>query len=366
MSVKTIIVFLLFNSILFSAGSSLNSLEEESNNGIINTKILKDNNSSFLVAPIPFSNPTLGTGLNLVGLYMHAKRDKASLSPTTAVVGLYSSNESWMSGVFHEDYWGKGKHRMKAGLAVSELNLKYYGIGYLNDNDNPIDYAMSMSPIIARYQRQLPYLDNFYFGGQYIALIGKIKTDNPTDTLPSEGSFVASALGLVATYDTRDNVYFPTYGWYSETIFNHYSKKIGSDFDTDLFKTFITSYLPHLEGSTLATKFEYKHNSSIQPFFLLPSISLRGFDRTRYLDKTVMQIQTEERYRFSSRFTGVAFVGAGAYGKNVKSYNSDSIVFSYGAGLRYQVLKDKKINISFDTAFSESDSAIYLRLGEAF
>jgi len=365
-SVKIVVLSLLFDSLLFSAGNSLNSLEEEKNTGIVNTKVLENKTLSFLVAPIPFSNPTLGTGLNVVGLYMQAQRDETSLSPTTAIIGLYSSNKSWMSGIYHEDYWGSGKHRMKAGVGLSELNLKYYGIGNLKGNDDSIDYTMSVTPIIARYQRQLPYINNFYCGVQYLALIGKIETSIPSDTLPIDGSFNASALGLVATYDTRNEVYFPTHGWYSETVFNHYTKKIGSDFDTDLFKTFVTYYLPHLKGSTLATKFEYKHNSSVQPFFLLPSISLRGFDRTRYLDKTVMQVQTEERYRFASRLTAVAFVGAGAYGDDVTSYNSDSLVFSYGAGLRYQVLEDKRINISVDIAFGEGDSAVYLRLGEAF
>ena len=351
---------------VLQAASTIAALEEESDNSLKISKLTDSNSSSMLVVPIPFSNPTLGTGLNVVGLYLHAKRDENSLPPTTAVVALYSTTKSWMSGNLHEDYWDNGKNRMKAGVAVSQLNLKYYGVGYVDRNDNPIDYTMSFVPIVARYQRVTPYIDNFYLGAQYIALIGEIEENERTNIPEDTGAFNASALGLVATFDTRNDVYFPTKGLHSETIFNHYSKLLGSDYDTNVFKTFATYYLEHLQGSTLATKFELKHNSSSTPFFLLPAVSLRGFDRTRYLDKTIMQIQTEERFRFSKRFVGVAFAGAGFYAENFNDFNEDNLVLSYGTGIRYQVLEDKKINLSVDVAFSESDSAVYLRLGEAF
>ncbi len=360
---RLLLILLYSFSSLYSAGNAVGALEEENKNAILNSKSLENNESSFLVAPIPFSNPTLGTGLNVVSLFMHAPRDEESLTPTTAVAALYSTNDSWMLGIFHEDYWDKGKNRVKLGLATSVLNLKYYGIGNA-DKESAIDYKMSASPIVARYQRQIPALNNFYFGVQYIALIGKIESEEIQT--PSDGSFQASALGVVGTYDTRDEIYFPTEGLYSEVILNHYGESLGSSFELTQFKSFATYYLPHLKGSTLATKVEFKYNSSNQPFFLLPSISLRGFDRTKYLDKTIIQAQSEERYRFSKRFVGVAFVGAGSYGDTLSDFSKDSLVVSYGAGIRYQILEDKKINLSVDAAFSDDDSAIYLRLGEAF
>jgi len=363
---KQFIAFLCICSTLLATANSVDALENENSKAITGTKAMETNSSNtsdYLVVPIPFSNPTLGTGINAVGLYLHAKRDKESLTPTTAVVALYSSNKSWMGGVFHEDFWDHGKNRMKAGIGVSELHLNYYGIG--EDEESVYKYRMNVMPIVARYQRQV-FDDNLFFGVQYIGLFGQIQGEKEDSLLPSEGKFKASALGLVTTYDSRDDIYFPTSGMYSELIYNHYAKIIGSDFNAELLKAYSTLYIPHLEGSTFASKIEYKYNSSREPFFLLPSVSLRGFDKTKYIDQTVLQVQNEERFKFSSNFTTVAFLEAGVYGATIKELSINSLIVSYGAGLRYKVLEKKKINLAVDVAFSEADSAIYLRLGEAF
>ena len=359
---KALIALIFASSILLGMGNSMDSIEEENTNAISSTKSIDINGSDYVVAPIPFSNPTLGTGLNVVGLYMHAKRDKESLTPTTAAVALYSSNNSWMAGIFHEDFWDHGKNRVKLGIGISELNLNYYGIG---NNENVVEYTMKVAPVLARYQRQF-LNDNLFLGLQYIGLFGKIKPQEEDRFLASQGDFSASALGLVATYDSRDDIYFPSSGIYSEGIYNNYSEALGSDFNAELLKLYSIFYFPHLKNSTFASKIEYKYNSSREPFFLLPSVSIRGFDKTKYIEQMVLQIQNEERYKFSSRFAAVVFFEAGIYGSEFSDFNRDSLIMSYGTGLRYQVIENKKINLAVDVAFSEEDSVIYLRLGEAF
>lgn len=341
----------------------MDAIEDEKSKAIDSTRSIDANSSNYVVAPIPFSNPTLGTGLNVVGLYLHAKRDKESLSPTTAVVALYSSNESWMAGVFHEDFWDHGKNRVKLGIGASELNLNYYGIG--QEEENVYQYGMKVTPVLGRYQRQV-FDENLFLGLQYIGFFGEIEGKSEENKLPFQGKFSASALGLVTTYDSRNDNYFPTSGNYSEIIYNYYSELLGSDFNSEILKASSIFYFPHFKASTLALKVEYKYNSSGKPFFLLPSVSLRGFDRTKYIDNTVLQMQSEERFKFSPRFAAVAFFEAGVYGPTFKELNGDSLIMSYGTGLRYQVLKKKKINLAVDVAFSDTDSAVYLRLGEAF
>ena len=44
----------------------------------------------------------------------------------------------------------------------------------------------------------------------------------------------------------------------------------------------------------------------------------------------------------------------------------EDMITSVGGGIRWQVTKDKKINLGIDVGYSEDDSAVYLQVGEVF
>jgi outer membrane translocation and assembly module TamA len=72
------------------------------------------------------------------------------------------------------------------------------------------------------------------------------------------------------------------------------------------------------------------------------------------------------RYRFKPRWGAVAFLEAGWFDEEVKQLGSGRRITSYGAGVRWQVTPDKKLNLGFDVAISTDEKAAYIQVGEQF
>jgi len=61
-----------------------------------------------------------------------------------------------------------------------------------------------------------------------------------------------------------------------------------------------------------------------------------------------------------------SFSGAGYVGKSFNGIREREAIPSYGAGLRFTVLKEKRINLRLDYARSTDSDAIHIFVGEAF
>jgi len=87
--------------------------------------------SKFVLVPIPVSNPTVGVGLTLAGIYLHGREQAEKDGPTTTTgLGvMYTSNESWLVGAFHDGYYFNDFMRLNLAAGYGELHLKYYGTG---------------------------------------------------------------------------------------------------------------------------------------------------------------------------------------------------------------------------------------------
>ena len=91
--------------------------------------------SKFVLVPIPVSNPTVGVGLTLTGIYLHGRGQAEEDGPTTTTGAgvMYTSNKSWLAGAFHDGYYFNDFMRLGLVAGYGELHLKYYGTG-----SNPI------------------------------------------------------------------------------------------------------------------------------------------------------------------------------------------------------------------------------------
>jgi len=95
-------------------------------------------------------------------------------------------------------------------------------------------------------------------------------------------------------------------------------------------------------------------------------VGLRGFPATQYLSKRSISAQAEARWNFHKRWGVVAFAGVGSVGDATNPEVEDDIIPSYGAGLRFMVMKAQRINLRVDYARSDDSSAWYLGVTEYF
>jgi len=85
---------------------------------------------NFVVVPIPFSNPTLDSGLVLGAAYFHSQTDaqKAVQPPSVTGAGfLYSENKSWGVAAGHSAYWDEDRWRASGLVGYADLKLPLLG-----------------------------------------------------------------------------------------------------------------------------------------------------------------------------------------------------------------------------------------------
>jgi hypothetical protein len=77
-------------------------------------------------------------------------------------------------------------------------------------------------------------------------------------------------------------------------------------------------------------------------------------------------VQAEYRRPLFGRFGFVAFAGVGSIAKSFGSFNSDDLLPSVGAGVRYMASRKYRVNVSMDYAVGKSFHGFYFYIGEAF
>lgn len=102
------------------------------------------------------------------------------------------------------------------------------------------------------------------------------------------------------------------------------------------------------------------------PFFALSRLNMHGFSTSRYTDRHTLSVHGEARYKFHPRWGIVGFVEAGQYTSKLEDIFKGRTIISGGAGIRWQVIRDKSMHFGLEAAVSNDDSAIYVQIGENF
>ena len=130
--------------------------------------------------------------------------------------------------------------------------------------------------------------------------------------------------------------------------------------------SFYNYYIPVNNKHTFALQARFASVSGDAPFYLLPFLQMRGFPAGKYKDDMAMSGHFEWRYKFHPRWGLVTFYEAGSAESNFDDLFKANTIKSYGAGLRWQVSEDKKLNLGVDVAVSGDDYTLYVQIGERY
>ena len=157
---------------------------------------------------------------------------------------------------------------------------------------------------------------------------------------------------------------------YSGNLFNvkglFNDQSLGSDNTYQSYSTEFSSYHELTDHLVLAWQVEGCYRSGTIPLWDACRVGLRGFPATDYLGKSTAIAQVEARWRMSERWGLVGFAGGGYVDTSFSEVDIHDLIPSYGIGLRFMVLKSKRINIRVDYGRSDNSDAIHLSVGEAF
>jgi outer membrane protein assembly factor BamA len=320
--------------------------------------------SPWLLTPTLSSNPKLGITAGGVAGYLH-RFDAESNQSVFAVFGTYSDTDSYIVGFKGEAYFGRNRHKLTAGYFTGEINNEYddfLGTGL------PAQTEDDLQAIFLRYVHRLG--KRWYFGGQFASTNYAIGADGFFGAILDQiglTGFDSTALGLVAEYDTRDDLRNPSQGSHSVVHNLAYREALGGDESFDSYHADSRIYRGIGDHLVLAAQLLGRWTDDA-PLAGYSSVSLRGYTRGNYLAENYTHLDLDARFALNERWGVAAFAGIGClYDELSVCSGSGSTYPAAGAGVIFRLKPEAGFVLRAEYALGKDDnSALYLRLGHPF
>lgn len=337
---------------------------------------------TFLAVPLITNSPVMDTGFGGLGMYFFKtnREDAASPPSLVSLYAIYSTNDSYIFTPFGRFFWNQDKNRAFVSFGTSRVN---YDLTYdEQEHDLRLVYSEIRNFLTAEYSRKI--IGDFYLGILYLGTKTNYRFDRGTD---AENDFTrdffaqngiadnfVSSLGLNVSFDNRDYPYNPTRGLTFSIRPKMNADWLGSEnnyVDTDYELSYFKSLKDQL---ILGLNISGGFASGDVPFdgYQMYGVrnNLRGYEAGKYKGRNMIASQAELRWRFYKKWGAVFFGGTGSIWGNENNGEEEferKWLPSVGAGLRYMVSAEKKINIRLDYALGvDGNQGIYFGVMEAF
>jgi hypothetical protein len=337
----------------------------------------KPGGSELFLAPVPFSNPTIGAGLGLgAGYIFHPNRADTVSPPSTLMVGgLGSDNGTLGAFVGARLYLSQDRYRISGGIAGVDVHYDYFGVGTdaaESGIEVPLEQELEgfLFDGLVRVAPKLFAGIGYMFGTSKTSIEAGEETPPAQDLSSRELDTDISAISAILEGDRRDNTFFPTTGDRFQFNAEFHDEAWGDDFAYQIYALRYTGYRPLGKRQVLAYNAVARAVSGDAPFFALSQVGrqdgLRGYVSGKYRDQSLLSFQIEYRRMYPNRFGFVLFAGGSEVAEDLGAFNTNDIVGSVGVGLRYQLTKQNPLNYRIDYAYGKDGSTWYFFVGEAF
>jgi len=331
-----------------------------------------DTTSRNIIFPVLFFLPetSLGLGATWIHTTLNKEHSPGTRPSQVLVSAVYTLRNQWLFFVPYEYYGNNNSWRIKGELGYYRFFYNFFGLGPDSRQSDLETYSVNFPRVDFNYSYRLG--ESFFLGGgvnfdQFD--ITEVQSEGileRTEIVGNQGGTKFNIYGI-AVIDTRDNVFSTFDGFYGELI---YQQSVPSISSFDYSKVSLDlRYFKSFDELTLGGNVRFLEASNNAPFFDLPYVSSpmigRGFDDRRFISHGLITAQTELRYAFSSRWIGATFISSSWLREVQRGYSSDAKI-AYGAGIRYEIDKDRHTRFRLDWGFGEGQSNIYLTVNEAF
>ena len=359
------IVFFIFSSQSLIAQDSTETAKDSS---AYNSK----DDFSLSGFPIVFFLPETSLSFGAAGLLVFnaGREKKAWRRSQISLGGAYTLKNQILFFLPYELYL-KQKWRWNGEVGYFRYFFNYYGIGIDSKEENLETYDANFPRLISNlsYRVRDPLLLGIQYKFDFFDIPrtdSLLTTDNP---IGIDGGMISS-VGLTASYDTRDDIFYPRKGIFASVIAETSGAHTGADFDYELITIDLRHYHTFKWNHTLATNFYSGITIGDSPFFNYFYFSSgrrgRGFNDRRFLDKNISMFQAEYRFGIYKRFRGTVFSSIGSVGNTYAESFTNRMLWSYGGGLRFQLSKKQMSHVRLDVARSFEGFQFYVTIGEAF
>ena len=332
------------------------------------------NNLNLYAYPIAFYTPESNLALGALGiLSFHLSEEPNSKPSKIEVYGYYTLNTQFSFSSKPEVYFDDDKFYLSSYLNYSKVIDKFYGVGSNSINIDEPSYESRSSLIFLKFQRQI--VNNVNAGLVYEFRNYRIADVKENPYLQSGLIFgrnggITSGLGIVVSYDSRNNIYYPESGGLYEIASIFFSKNLGSDYSYTKTSIDLRRFHNIADEQVLGFQFLYNFINGSAPFYDVPPLGgeviMRGYFTGRYRDRHHIAAQLEYRIRVWWKFGLIGFVGLGDVAQKFSLFTLKHLKFSYGAGIRFRFDDDELLDLRADVGFGKNTSGFYFSLNQAF
>jgi len=326
-----------------------------------------------LVMYTPETSLMLGGGAVFV---LREKGEAATAKPDNITINaIYTTKSQAVLQMLPEFYLLSEKLKVKGSMLYMDMPTSYFGTG----NNG----GMSYSAIKSREEKYTNRTLMFQPQATY-ALWGALRAGMSWDlkntsirnkaqggelagnTVTGGRGGILSGLGPVLEYDSRDNIFYPREGLFAQAVTRLYRKALGSEYSYNYYALDLRGYREMRDGQVLALQFAAAAAGQDVPFYDMPLYDLRGIYNSYFMNRAAYSAQAEYRFKTGNKFYAVIFAGAGNTAPGAGKLSLKDPQFSGGAGLRYRLDEEEKINFRLDVGVSKWGVEPYFGITEAF
>ncbi len=332
---------------------------------------------NFRIIPVPivFYTPETQFGFGVgVQSFLYSKSNiYNSRESNVFLSAMYTTEKQFMLDIIPQIFFNKGDLFFDGLFRYRIFPNKFWGIGNLAPESDEEVYNMESIIVEAAILKRLPTDLNFGFEykfDKYTML--EVEEGGLLDSAGIPGSDGATISGLYFLFnlDDRDNIFSTRTGNFMQLRAGFSSKVLGATHSFNKYIIDLRKYFKLGEKGVLASQIYYEGTFGDVPFQSMSWLGggerTRGYYRGRFIDHNMYALQAEYRNRFHKRWAFAAFLSIGEVaGKPLDYFNS--IKYSFGGGIRFQLLKNNPTLIRFDFGVGrDGNNGVYFGVNEAF
>lgn len=274
--------------------------------------------------------------------------------------------------VVTELYLSNGSRRLVGELSLVSFPDVFYGIGPQTTDAMEEEYE-------SRFVDAVVQLEQRVTEGMRIGLRARLRHEAITEVedgglldgpaVPGTDGGTAVGVGPIATWDTRDRVFYPHRGQFVTAYGLVHAGAVGSTFDFARGVLDARQYIPIGPGQVVALQGYAEATSGTAPFTMLPQLGgmlrMRGYREGRFRDDVMATAQAEWRFPVWWRFDGALFAGTGAVSARIGTFGAEGLEVAGGAGLRFR-LNDAGVHLRLDYALGREGGGLYITAAQPF
>ncbi len=331
--------------------------------------------NSLYALPVVFFTPETSLGFGVAGVYaFNFHTDSITARPSSVqVVAAYTLQQQLLLYFPFTLFVNNGDYYSYGEVGYYRYVYQFFGIGNQARADQEEAYSVNFPRLrLTALKRVHP---KWYVGLRYWFEDFRITETDPegqlTDgTIVGSRGGISSGPGVVALFDTRDNVFYSSDGWLVETLLQRNAPWTGSDFRYTTASVDASTFIRNRWGHVVALNAYGVAQSGEPPFNRLALLGgttrMRGYFSGRFRDRSMLAVQAAYRAMLFWRVGVVAFASYGGVAPQPSEMQLSDFRYTVGGGLRFVLDREKKINIRLDAGFGKNTSGYYLTIGEAF